>query len=84
MKKALLITAGALLFSTGAFADDVMDKCIADVTPLGSPDPEAQCVCFVENISDEQADEYLAVTDWESEASDELKSIGAACFPEIN
>lgn len=74
----------ALLFATGALAGDVTEKCVADVTPLGSPDPEGQCACFVENITDEQAAEYLEITDWAAQASDELKEIGAQCFPEIN
>ena len=84
MNRKLVITAGMVLFATSALAGDVMDKCVADVTPLGSPDPEGQCSCFAEAITDEQADEYLAITDWESEASDELKEIGVQCFPEIN
>lgn len=74
----------AMLFATAALAGDVTEKCVADVTPLGSPDPEGQCACFVEAISDEQAAEYLEITDWAAQASDEMKAIGAQCFPEIN
>ncbi len=85
MKAKFAIAAGAvLLFATGAMASEVMDKCVADVTPLGSPDPEGQCSCFVENITDEQAAEYLDITDWAAQASDEMKEVGLMCFPEIN
>ncbi|WP_428410421.1 hypothetical protein [Hyphococcus sp.] len=84
MKGKIAIVIGALLFSTSAFADEVMDKCVAVVGPLGSPDPEGQCACFVDAMTAEQAEEYLAVEDWESDASDELKEIGVQCFPEIN
>ncbi|WP_375203337.1 hypothetical protein [Hyphococcus sp.] len=84
MKRRIAIVAGAIMFSTNAFAGDVMDKCMAAVEPLGSPDPEGQCTCFVDAMTDEQAEEYLAISDWDSDASDELKNIGVQCFPEIN
>ncbi len=84
MKRTITIVIGALLISTSVSAGEVMEKCVAVVGPLGSPDPEGQCTCFVDAMTDEQAEEYLAVTDWDSDASDELKSIGAQCFPEIN
>ncbi|MFC2950454.1 hypothetical protein ACFOOP_00840 [Marinicaulis aureus] len=84
MKRKVAIVIGALMISTSVFASEVMEKCVAVVGPLGSPDPEGQCTCFVDAMTDEQAEEYLAVADWESDASDELKNIGAQCFPEIN
>ncbi|MEZ5894033.1 MAG: hypothetical protein R3C58_12935 [Parvularculaceae bacterium] len=84
MKRMIALTAGALLFSTAAFADEVMEKCVAVVGPLGSPDPQGQCECFNSAMTDEQKAEYLALSDWDAEASDELKAIGAQCFPEIN
>jgi hypothetical protein len=74
----------AMLFATVALASEVTDKCVADVTPLGSPDPEGQCACFAENITEEQAKEYLEITDWAAQASDEMKEVGVMCFPEIN
>ncbi|MCB2099158.1 MAG: hypothetical protein AB7F91_01015 [Parvularculaceae bacterium] len=73
----------ALLIATPAFASDAMDKCVADTTALGADDPEGQCQCFVDAISDEDADAYAQISDWESEASDDMKEAGSACFPEL-
>ncbi len=85
MKTKIAMIAGALLFSTSAFAGEAMDKCVSVVEPLGSPDPEGQCACFVGAMTDEQAEDYVNnVSDWESDASDEMKEIGLQCFPEIN
>ena len=60
MKGRIAIVLGVLLFSTNAFADEVMEKCVAVVDSLGSPDPEGQCTCFADAMTAEQAEEYLA------------------------
>lgn len=83
MKTKLSIAACAFLLATPALAGDAMDKCIADVTAYGADDPEGGCVCFFDSISDDAAEDYLDVTDWEAEATDEMKEAGAACFPDI-
>lgn len=50
---------------------------------LAAGDPQGGCACFVESISADAADAYALITDWASEATDEMKEAGAACFPEI-
>lgn len=83
MRTRLCLAACALLLSTPALGDDAMDKCVADTTALGANDPETQCQCFVDAISEEEAEEYAKITDWQSQATDEMKEAGAACFPEL-
>lgn len=71
------------MLATSAFANDAMDKCVADTTALGAKDPQSQCQCFVDAISEDQAEAYSKITDWENEASPEMKDAGAKCFPEL-
>jgi hypothetical protein len=83
MKFKLSFAACAFLLSGTALADEAMDKCVADVTAYGEKDPQGGCTCFFESISEEDAEAYLDVSDWENEASDDMKEAGAACFPDI-
>ena len=78
------IAACALFIATRAFADEAMDKCVADTTALGADNPQLQCQCFVDAISEDAAKEYAKISDWGSEATDEMKKAGAACFPDLN
>ncbi len=80
----LALAACGLFLATPALAGDAMDKCVADTKALGAENPEEQCQCFVDGISQEAAEDYAGISDWESEASDEMKEAGAACFPELN
>lgn len=84
MRKALSVAASLVLLATPAYASPAMDKCVADTTALGAKDPKAQCQCFVDAISDEDAEAYAEIGDWESEATDAMKEAGAECFPELN
>lgn len=83
MKIVLPLAFCAVLLVTPAAANDAMDKCVADTTSLDAKDPEGGCTCFVDSISEEAADAYAAITDWETEATDEMKDAGAACFPDL-
>jgi len=74
---------GLLIFATPAFADEAMDKCVADTTALGAKDAQTQCECFVSEISEEAAADYSKISDWGTQATDEMKQAGAKCFPEL-
>ena len=80
----IAVAVGLLFVATPAFADDAMDKCVADTTALGAKDPQSQCQCFVDAISEDEAADYARITDWATQATDEMKDAGAACFPELN
>ncbi len=81
--RASLAICAAALLTTPALAGDAMEKCVADTTAYGADDPQAGCECFMEAVSEETADAYALISDWETEATDEMKAAGAACFPEI-
>ena len=83
MKTSLSIIAVTALLTTSAMAGDAMNKCVADTTALGANDPEGGCTCFVEAIPEDVAKAYAEISDWESEATDEMKKAAAACFPEL-
>lgn len=80
----IAVAVGLLFVTTPAFADEAMDKCVADTTALGAKDPQSQCQCFVDAISEDEAADYARITDWATQATDEMKDAGAACFPELN
>lgn len=80
----IALASGVFFFVTPAFASEAMDKCVADTTALGAKDPETQCQCFVDAISEETANDYAQISNWETEATDEMKKAGVACFPDIN
>lgn len=83
MKKELSIAAALAFVATAAYASAAMDKCIEDTTALGAADPKAQCQCFVDALSDEDAAAYAEIDGWE-EANDAMKEAGVECFPELN
>ena len=83
MKTRLSLAACVVLLATPALASDAMDKCVADTQALGAEAAEQGCTCFIEAISEETANEYATISDWDTEASDEMKAAGTACFPEL-
>ena len=83
MKKELSLAAAFALVATAAYGSAAMDKCVEDTTALGAKDPKAQCQCFVDALSDEDAAAYAEIDGWD-EANDAMKEAGADCFPELN
>ncbi len=84
MLKKISVAACVMVFMTSANASDVVNKCIEWTTPLGANDPETQCECFEDKLTEDQKEEYIAMSDWESEATGELSAVGEACFPELH
>ena len=82
MKKIIALTASAFVLSSVAYAGDVEDKCTAEAEAAGMSDVGGGCTCLAENLSDDQAAAYLEITDWDSEATDDLLEVGEQCFPE--
>ncbi len=83
MKSSLSIITITALLATSAMAGDAMNKCVADTSALGANDPEAGCTCFVKSIPEDAVKAYAKITDWESEATAEMKKAAAVCFPEL-
>lgn len=89
--KTLFFAACAVLMTTAAVAShqpaDVraaaMTKCVNDTSAMGSPNPQEQCTCFVNQLSSDELTAYLQVRDWERDASPAMKGAGAQCFPEL-
>lgn len=79
----VMLAAPALAGDSSDSTSAAMNKCVADTSALGAKDPQAQCQCFVDSISEDTAAAYAKISDWESEATGEMKDAGAKCFPEL-
>ena len=62
-----------------AYAGEVADKCVDEMNAAGAPNAEAVCSCFEETLDDGAATAFLAISDWEGEATDEMREAADAC-----
>ncbi|MBI1392510.1 MAG: hypothetical protein GC152_07190 [Alphaproteobacteria bacterium] len=88
MKKIVAITFAVLMGSAAAFAEGPVKeaaktKCVADVAQYEVKDADGQCQCFVDGLSEPALEAYTKITDWESQATDEMKQVAGKCFPEL-
>lgn len=65
-----------------AWANDAADHCMAYAEGVGVENPDEFCTCLVDEMTEEQAQEYVLITsedEWEANASDGLKEAAEMC-----
>ncbi len=89
IKKVIFLSVAMATVSGGALADQTEAqakaeaKCVEAVSQYDLSEPEAKCACFVAKLTETQIEKYLEIRNWDDEATEELKTAGAICMPEI-
>ena len=89
IKKVIILSVAMTASLGGALADDTEAKtkaeakCVEAISQYDIGEPEAKCTCFVAKLTEAQIEEYLEIKNWDDEATEELKTAGTMCMPEI-